>query len=158
MNDPETPRDAQTGRDEMLEQTPAIAAPTTARAGAAEQRERVELLLALALLHSEHGQPRRALTYAMLAQTFAPADPLTRRMLAFALLRNDAAAEALETLAPLLDAAKPQPEVDRLHAAALDALGRPQAARDAFWRAIGARPEPAPRAAAAVDAPRRARA
>lgn len=125
-------------------QTTLAAAPTTPqqlapRAASTADRERIELLIALALLHAEHGQPRRALTYALLAQTFAPADPLARRMLAFALLRNGAAAEALETLAPLLDPGAPDPEIDLLHAEILRALDRTEAASDAFWRAIGAR-------------------
>jgi Flp pilus assembly protein TadD len=131
------------------------AAPVAASAGAPD-RDRIELLIALALLHAEHGQPRRALTYALLAQTFAPADPLARRMLAFALLRNGAAAEALETLEPLVDPMNPTPEIDLLRAEALSALDRSEAATDAFWRAVGARaPAADPPASTSAAAPAR---
>ncbi len=116
------------------QQTAALPAPAPKA-----NHERIELLIALALLHAEHGQPRRALTYALLAHTFAPGDALARRMLAFALLRNGAAAEALETLTPLVDARTPDPEIDLLHAEILRALDHSEAATDAFWRAIGAR-------------------
>lgn len=123
-----------------LSQPAAGLAPTVAqRSAAAPDRARIDLLLGLALLHAEHGQPRRALTYALLAQTFAPADPMTRRMLAFALLRNGAAQEALDMLAPLVVDGAAQPEVELLRAEALRALDQPDAASDAFWRAISAR-------------------
>lgn len=132
----------------------ATATATAAASAGAPDRDRIELLIALALLHAEHGQPRRALTYALLAQTFAPADPLARRMLAFALLRNGAAAEALETLEPLVDPVNPTPEIDLLRAEALSALDRAEAATDAFWRAVGARaPAAEPSASAPAPAP-----
>lgn len=106
-----------------------------------ETRRRVDLLIALALLHLGHGQPQRGLTYAMLANTFAPVDRGARRTLGFALYRNGAYSEALEMIDGL--AAEITPRRDRvlelMRAECLKArggAGDDEAAQDAFWSAI----------------------
>lgn len=131
-----------------MSSTPMAPAPAAPPLDPAETSDlaparRIALLSALALLHAEHGQPRRGLTYAMLAHALAPADAEARRALAFALLRNELAQEALDALGPE-DPATPAPASETLlRAACHSALGSTGPAADAFWSAIG-RADPGP--------------
>jgi hypothetical protein len=108
---------------------------------APENRKRLDLLLTLALLHLGHGQPQRGLTYAMLANTFSPADHAARRILAFGLYRNGAQSEALDAIDSLRRELAPRRDkvLELMRAECLKARGNDgddEAAKDAFWRAI----------------------
>ncbi len=110
------------------------------RTAKAEKR-RLDLLLTLALLHLGHGQPQRGLTYAMLANTFAPTDRGARRVLAFGLFRNGAQSEALDAVDALRSEIAPERDrvLELMRAECLKARGDEgddEAAQDAFWRAI----------------------
>jgi hypothetical protein len=106
-----------------------------------ETRKRLDLLVTLALLHLSHGQPRRGLTYAMLANTFSPTDRSARRVLAFGLYRNGAQTEALDAIDGLRQEIAPARDrvLELMRAECLKArgaVGDDEAAKDAFWRAI----------------------
>lgn len=131
--------------DRAASDTASLAAPRRDRAAEASKR-RLDILLTLALLHLGHGQPQRGLTYAMLANTFAPTDRAARRVLAFGLFRNGAQSEALDAIDGLRAEIEPERDgvLELMRAECLKARGAEgddEAAQDAFWRAMALKAE-----------------
>jgi type III secretion protein Y len=103
---------------------------------------RSDLLHSLAYLHLRHGQNRRALITIQLAVKLAPEDPDIQRTLAYALLVNDAAADALEVLdrqAKMPESPESEAMLQLLRSRALLRAGRVEEARLCFHRYLEAR-------------------